>query len=84
MEDKDTKEAIAAAVAAATSELLLKQLRIEVDELWKWKKENEGVIIWARGYMETYRNTIRVVLASGLIAAVGFLLQLYATVFKGK
>ena len=83
MEEKDKHE-LEAAVAAATLRIKLDQLRIEVDELWKWKKETEAVIIWARGYMETYRNTIRVVLASGLIAALGFLLQLYATVFKGK
>jgi len=83
MDDKDKHE-LETAVAAATLRVKFDQLRIEVDELWKWKKENEAVLIWAKGYMETYRNTIRVVIASGLIAALGFLLQLYATYFKGK
>ena len=83
MDEKDKQE-LEAAVAAATLRVKFDQLRVEVDELWKWKKENEGVILWARGYMDTYRNTVRVVLASGLIAALGFFLQVYLTIGKGK
>jgi len=83
MDERDKQE-LEAAVAAATLKIKFEQLRIEVDELWKWKKENEGVLLWARGYMDTYRNTVRIVLASGLIAGLGFLLQLYLTLNKGK
>ena len=83
MDERDKQE-LEAAVATATLKIKFEQLRIEVDELWKWKKENEGVLLWARGYMDTYRNTVRIVLASGLIAGLGFLLQLYLTLNKGK
>ena len=83
MEDKE-KEAIAAAVALATSELLLKQLRSEIDELWRWKKENEAVILWCRNFMDTYRRTMGVVITSGAITLIGLLIQVYYTLNKGK
>lgn len=84
MDDKETKDAIAAAVFAATAELTLKQLRSELDELWRWKKESEPILIWAKGFMETYKNTVRIVVASGAITVIGLLIQVYYTLNKGK
>ena len=83
MDEKD-KEAIAAAVAAATAEIAIKQLRLEVDELWRWKKENEAVILWCRNFMDTYRRTMGVVITSGAITLIGLLIQVYYTLNKGK
>lgn len=82
-EDRD-KEAIEAAVAAATLKVKFEQLRIEVDEMWKWKKENEAVLLWARNFMDTYRRTMGAVLVSGAITLIGLLIQVYYTLNKGK
>jgi hypothetical protein len=84
VEDKEKEAAVALAVAAATAELKLAQLRIEMDELWKWKKENEAVLLWARNFMETYRKTFGTVLASGAITIIALLIQLYYTLGKSK
>jgi hypothetical protein len=80
----DDKETLEAAIAAATLRVKFDQLRSEVDELWKWKKENEGVILWARNYMETYRRTMGTVLGAGAITIIGLLIQVYYTLSKSK
>lgn len=81
---EDNKELIEAAVAAATLKVKVDQLRIEVDELWRWKKENEAVILWARNFMDSYRRTVGVIITSGAITLIGLLLQLYYTINKSK
>jgi len=98
VEKKEIADAIAAGVAAAvlkkqdsanevafallTSDV--KQLRLEVDELWRWKKENEAVILWARNFMDTYRRTMGAIIISGAITVIGLLIQVYYTLNKGK
>jgi hypothetical protein len=84
MADEKDKEAIALAVAHATAELKLSQLRLEIDELWRWKRDNEAVLLWARNFMDSYRKTMGVVVASGAITIIGLLIQVYYTLSKNK
>lgn len=97
-EKKDLAAAISAGVAAsvlkkqdAANEVAFAKLEKDVEQvekeleiLWKWKAENEALLLWARGFMESYRRTLGVVLASGAIALIGFLLQAYYSMNKGK
>jgi len=62
----------------------VKQLRIELDELWRWKKENEAVLLWARNFMDTYRRTMGAIIISGAVTVIGLLIQLYYTLSKAK
>jgi hypothetical protein len=73
------------------SEVLLAELKKDVEQLqkemkliWDWKKENEAVLSWARNFMDTYRNTVRIVVASGAITTIGLLIQVYYMLSKGK
>lgn len=70
------------AFALLTSDV--KQLRVEMDEFWRWKKENEAVILWARNFMDTYRRTMGAIVISGAITVIGLLIQVYYTLNKGK
>lgn len=95
---KDIAAAIAAGVAAsvlkkqdAANEVAfallhsdVRQLRIEVDEIWRWKKESDPVLLWARNFMDTYRRTMGAILISGAITVIGLLIQLYYTLSKAK
>lgn len=95
---KDIAEVIASALSATSSakqdhaneisfarlEKDVEQLKKDNDFLWTWKKENEAVLSWSRNFMDTYRNTVRIVVASGAITILGLLIQVYYTLNKGK
>lgn len=83
MDEKD-KDILESAVALATLKIKLEQMRLELDQLWHWKRENEPVLIWARNYMEAYRGTLRMVYGAGAITIIGLLIQVYYTLGKGK
>jgi hypothetical protein len=95
---KDIAEAIAIGIANNSAqkqdhlnEVAFAKLSKDVEQLqkylkllWDWKKENEAVMTWARNFMDTYRNTVRIVVASGAITVIGLLIQVYYTLSKSK
>jgi len=78
------KDAAAGEVAFAKLESRVDQAEKELKLLWEWKKENEALLLWARNFMDTYRRTVGVVVASGAITLIGLLIQLYYMLNKGK
>ena len=83
-EDQVNQKELATAVAMAEAKIKIEQLRSEIDELWKWKKENEALLLWSRNFMDTYRRTVGTVVASGAITLIGLLIQLYYMLSKSK
>ena len=95
---KDIAAAIAAGVAAsvlkkqdaanevafAKLEKDVEQLQKEFEVLWKWKTENEAVVLWARNFMDSYRRTVGVIVTSGVLTTIGLIIQLYYMLQKSK
>jgi hypothetical protein len=74
----------ARAVAFTKLEGRIIALESDVEELTKYKKENEAVISWARTFMDNYKKVMMVVVTSGVLTTIGLLFQLYYMVNKGK
>jgi hypothetical protein len=95
---KEIADAISAGVAAsilkkqdAANEVSFAKLEMRVDQiekelkiLWDWKKENEAVLLWCRGFMDNYKRVMMVVVTSGILTTIGLLFQLYYMLNKGK
>ena len=71
-------------VAFALLDSQVIQIRKETDEIWRWKKDNEAVLLWAKNFMDNYRKIMTVVLTSGVLTTIGLLFQLYYMLSKGK
>lgn len=97
-EKKDMAAAIAAAIAAANAGSAdtaravaftemkgrITRLEEEIEELSKYKKENDAVVLWARSFMDNYKRVMMVVVTSGVLTTIGLLFQLYYMINKGK
>lgn len=78
------KQDAANEVAFAKLEIKVEQLQKENELLWAWKKENEAVLLWSRGFMDNYKKVMTVVVTSGILTTIGLLFQLYYMLNKGK
>jgi len=56
----------------------------DVEELMKYKKENDAVIMWARSFMDNYKKVMMVVVTSGVLTGIALLFQLYYMINKAK
>jgi inosine-uridine nucleoside N-ribohydrolase len=74
----------ARAVAFTEMKGKIERLQEEVEDLNKYKKENDAVIMWARSFMDNYKRVMMVVVTSGVLTTIALLFQLYYMVNKGK
>jgi len=74
----------ARAVAFTKLEGRITALEGDVEELTKYKKENDAVLMWARSFMDNYKKVMMVVVTSGVLTGIALLFQLYYMINKGK